>query len=211
MQSKVSPDNPHLQLLDDLPAWLYTVSFDRLWLVKTRKLRFARLFLQMNGTMLRMTRFTIGKLQQCNITCSRSDTVYHLANRTSRTPRRSQLGKNGSFDVLVLPVYTGRNMSRLSCLKTGGLFLPKSMWTHSRHTVALYSTSTDSKQTSRTVVNQESKVKTSNTLPVPSEDVNKLLQLAYPQRWRLTGKSNAYVLCLLASGGSWLVLTVFWD
>ncbi|XDV50266.1 hypothetical protein PO909_019345 [Leuciscus waleckii] len=148
----------------------------------------------MNGTMLRMTRFTIGKLQQCNITCSRSDTVYHLANRTSRTPWRSQLCKNGSFDVLVLPVYKGKNMSRLSCLKTGGLFLPKSMWTHSRHTVALYSTSTDSKQTSKTVVNQESKVKTSNTLPVPSEDVNKLLQLAYPQRWRLTAAVGFLVI-----------------
>lgn len=145
--------------------------------------------------MLRMTRFTIAKLQQCNITCSRSDSLYNLPNRTSRTPWRNQMCKNGSFDVLVLPVYKGRNMSRLSCLKTGGLFLHKSMWTHSRHTVALYSTSTDSKQTSKTAVNQESKVKTSeNTLPVPSEDVNKLLELAYPQRWRLTAAVGFLVI-----------------
>ncbi|XP_056113121.1 ATP-binding cassette sub-family B member 10, mitochondrial [Rhinichthys klamathensis goyatoka] len=149
----------------------------------------------MYETMLRMTRFTIGKLQQCNITCSRSDTLYNLPNRTSRTPWRSQVSKNGSYEFLVLPVYKGRNMSRLFYLKTGGLFLPKSMWTHSRHTVALYSTSTDSKQTSKTAVNQESKVKTSeSTLPVPSEDVNKLLQLAYPQRWRLTAAVSFLVI-----------------
>lgn len=150
-----------------------------------------------------MTRYTIGKLQQCNSTCSRSDTFYLLPNRTSRTPWKKHLCKNGSFDALVLPVYKGRNMSRLSCLRTGGLFLPNSIWTHSRHTVALYSTSTE-KQTSKTVVNQESKVKTSeNALRVPSEDVKKLLQLAYPQRWRLAGKSNnAYVLCLVTFGGT---------
>lgn len=151
-----------------------------------------------------MTRYTFVKLQQCNSTCSRSDTLYLLPNRTLRTPWEKQLCKNGSFDALVLPVYKGRNMSRLSCLRTGGLFLPKNIWTHSRHTVALYSTSTDSKQTSKTVVNQESNIKTSeNTLRVPSEDVKKLLELAYPQRWRLTGKSNnAYVLCLVTFGGT---------
>lgn len=153
--------------------------------------------------MLRMTRFTIGKLQQCNITCCRSDTFHHLPNRTSRTPWKRQARKNGSFDVLVLPVYKGRNIFRLSCLRTGGLFLPKSAWTHSRHTVAFYSTSTDSKQTAKSVVNQESKVKTSeNPLRVPSEDVKKLLQLAHPQRWRLTGKSNsANVLYLVLLKG----------
>uniref|UniRef100_A0A673FIL9 ATP-binding cassette sub-family B member 10, mitochondrial-like n=1 Tax=Sinocyclocheilus rhinocerous TaxID=307959 RepID=A0A673FIL9_9TELE len=141
----------------------------------------------MYGTMLRMTRFTVGKLQQCNIACCRSDTFYHLSNQTSRTPWKRQVCKNGSFDVLVMPVYKGRSMSWLSCLRTGGLFLPKRVWTHSRHTVALYSTSMDSKQTAKSVLNQESKVKTSeNSLRVPSEDVKKLLQLAYPQRWRLT-------------------------
>ncbi|KAK9964524.1 hypothetical protein ABG768_005689 [Culter alburnus] len=145
--------------------------------------------------MLRMTRYTTVKLQQCNSTCSRSDIFYLLPNRTSKTPWKKQLCKNGSFDALVLPVYKGRNMSRLSCLRTGGLFLPKSIWTHSRHTVALYSTSTDSKQTSKTVVNQESNDKTSeNTLRVPSEDVKKLLQLAYPQRWRLTAAVGFLVI-----------------
>ncbi len=159
--------------------------------------------------MLRMTRFTVGKLQQCNITCCRSDTLYHLSNRTCRTPWKRQLCSNGSFDVLVMPVYKGRSMSWLSCLRTGGLFLPKRVWTHSRHTVALYSTSTDSKQTAKSVVNQESKVKTSEkSLLVPSEDVKKLLQLAYPQRWRLTGKSNyahvLYLVLLKALGWFWL-------
>lgn len=86
-------------------------------------------------------------------------------------------------------------MSWLSCLRTGGLFLPKRVWTHSRHTVALYSTSTDSKQTAKSVVNQESKVKTSEkSLLVPSEDVKKLLQLAYPQRWRLTAAVGFLVI-----------------
>lgn len=152
---------------------------------------FARLILQLCGTMLRMARFTVGKLQQCNNTCCRSDTLYHLSNQTCRTPWKRQLCTNGSFDVLVMPW--------LSCLRTGGLFLPKRVWTHSRHTVALYSTSTDSKQTAKSVVNQESTVKTSeNSLLVPSEDAKKLLQLAYPQRWRLTGKSNyAHVLSLV--------------
>ncbi|XP_048060775.1 ATP-binding cassette sub-family B member 10, mitochondrial [Megalobrama amblycephala] len=149
----------------------------------------------MYRTMLRMTRYTIVKLQQCNSTCSRSDTFYLLPNRTSKTPWKKQLCTNGSFDALVLPVYKGRNVSRLSCLRTGGLFLPKSIWTHSRHTVALYSTSTDSKQTSKTLVNQESNDKTSeNTLRVPSEDVKKLLHLAYPQRWRLTAAVGFLVI-----------------
>uniref|UniRef100_A0A673FKD3 ATP-binding cassette sub-family B member 10, mitochondrial n=1 Tax=Sinocyclocheilus rhinocerous TaxID=307959 RepID=A0A673FKD3_9TELE len=148
----------------------------------------------MYGTMLRMTRFTVRKLQQCNIACCRSDTLYHLPNRTSRTQWKRQVCKNGSFDVLVSPVCKGRNMSWLSCLRTRGLFLPKRVWTHSRHTVALYSTSTDSKQTAKSVVNQESKVKTSETpLRVPSEDV-KLLQLAYPQRWRLTAAVGFLVI-----------------
>uniref|UniRef100_A0A8C2KM23 ATP-binding cassette, sub-family B (MDR/TAP), member 10 n=1 Tax=Cyprinus carpio TaxID=7962 RepID=A0A8C2KM23_CYPCA len=145
--------------------------------------------------MLRMTRFTVGKLQQCNITCCRSDTFYHLSNRTSRTPWKRQVCKNGSCDVLVMPVCKGRSLSWLSCLRTGGLFLPKRVWTHSRHTVALYSTSTDSKQTAKSVSNQESKVKTSeNSLRVPSEDVKKLLQLTYPQRWRLTAAVGFLVI-----------------
>uniref|UniRef100_A0A9J8AQ03 ATP binding cassette subfamily B member 10 n=2 Tax=Cyprinus carpio TaxID=7962 RepID=A0A9J8AQ03_CYPCA len=145
--------------------------------------------------MLRMTRFTVGKLQQCNITCCRSDTFYHLSNRTSRTPWKRQVCKNGSCEVLVMPVYKGRSLSWLSCLRTGGLFLPKRVWTHSRHTVALYSTSTDSKQTAKSVSNQESKVKTSeNSLRVPSEDVKKLLQLTYPQRWRLTAAVGFLVI-----------------
>uniref|UniRef100_A0A9J8A817 ATP binding cassette subfamily B member 10 n=2 Tax=Cyprinus carpio TaxID=7962 RepID=A0A9J8A817_CYPCA len=149
----------------------------------------------MYGTMLRMTRFTVGKLQQCNITCCRSDTFYHLSNRTSRTPWKRQVCKNGSCEVLVMPVYKGRSLSWLSCLRTGGLFLPKRVWTHSRHTVALYSTSTDSKQTAKSVSNQESKVKTSeNSLRVPSEDVKKLLQLTYPQRWRLTAAVGFLVI-----------------
>ncbi|KAF4105751.1 ATP-binding cassette sub-family B member 10, mitochondrial [Onychostoma macrolepis] len=146
-------------------------------------------------TMLRMTRFTVGKLQQCNITCCRSDTLHHLSNRTSRTPWKRQVCKNGSFDVLVMPVYKGRSISWLSCLRTGGLFLPKRVWTHSRHTVALYSTSTDSKQTAKSVVNQESEVKTSENLSrVPSEDAKKLLQLANPQRWRLTAAVGFLVI-----------------
>ncbi|XP_073690067.1 ATP-binding cassette sub-family B member 10, mitochondrial [Garra rufa] len=145
--------------------------------------------------MLRMTRFTIGKLQQSNITCCRSDTFYHLPNRTSRTPWKRQVCKNGSYDVPVLPVFKGKNKSWLSCLRTGGLFLHKSVWAHSRHTVAFYSTSTDSKQTAKPVINQESKVKTSeNSLRVPSEDAKKLLQLAYPQRWRLTAAVGFLVI-----------------
>ncbi|KAI2657795.1 ATP-binding cassette sub-family B member 10, mitochondrial [Labeo rohita] len=168
----------------------------------------------MYGTMLRMTRFTIGKLQQCNITCCRSDTFHHLPNRTSRTPWKRQARKNGSFDVLVLPVYKGRNIFRLSCLRTGGLFLPKSAWTHSRHTVAFYSTSTDSKQTAKSVVNQESKVKTSeNPLRVPSEDVKNCrgvfgdLQLCHYVCTIFSGKtppedfsSSLTSLCIMLTG-----------
>ncbi|XP_059373531.1 ATP-binding cassette sub-family B member 10, mitochondrial-like [Carassius carassius] len=139
----------------------------------------------MYGTMLRMTRVTVQKLQQCNIACCRYDTLYNLPNRTSRQ----------SFDVLVSPIYKGRNMSWLSCLRTRGLFAPKSVSTHSRHTVSLYSTSTDSKQTAKSVVNQESKVKTSeNSLHVPSKDVKKLMELAYPQRWRLTAAVGFLVI-----------------
>ncbi|XP_042624846.1 ATP-binding cassette sub-family B member 10, mitochondrial-like [Cyprinus carpio] len=149
----------------------------------------------MYGKMLRMTRVTVRTLQQCNIACCRSDTLYHLPNRTSRTPWKRQVCKNGSFDVLVSPVYKERNMSWVSCLRTRGLFLPKRVWTHSRHTVALYSTSTDSKETAKSVVNQESKVKTSeNPLRVPSEDAKKLAQLAYPQRWRLTAAVGFLVI-----------------
>lgn len=129
--------------------------------------------------MLRMTRFTVGKLRQC-----RSDGFYHLPNRISRISWKRQVCTDGSPEVLVLPVYKGRTMSQLSCLRTGGLFLPRCVWKHSRHTVAFYSTSTDSKQTSTPVDQQDSK----NSLP--SKNVNKLLNLAYPQRWRLSGKST---------------------
>ncbi|XP_052469054.1 ATP-binding cassette sub-family B member 10, mitochondrial [Carassius gibelio] len=144
----------------------------------------------MYGTMMRMTRVTVRKLQQCNIACCRYDTLYHLPNRTSRTHWKSQ-----SFDVIVSPIYNGRNMSWLSCLRTRGLFPPKRVSTHSRHTVSLYSTSTDSKQTLKSVVNQESKVKNAeNPLRVPSKDVKKLMELAYPQRWRLTAAVGFLVI-----------------
>uniref|UniRef100_A0A8C2Q7V3 ATP-binding cassette sub-family B member 10, mitochondrial n=1 Tax=Cyprinus carpio TaxID=7962 RepID=A0A8C2Q7V3_CYPCA len=124
---------------------------------------------------------------RCRAGCVNCQEQIMLSNRQPRS--------NGSFDVLVSPVYKERNMSWVSCLRTRGLFLPKRVWTHSRHTVALYSTSTDSKETAKSVVNQESKVKTSeNPLRVPSEDVKKLAQLAYPQRWRLTAAVGFLVI-----------------
>ncbi|TRY86044.1 hypothetical protein DNTS_001924 [Danionella cerebrum] len=132
----------------------------------------------MNGTMLRMTRFTVGRLQLLNITCYRSSTFPHVSNRTSRAQWKAS--KSGLLDVFVIPVLKGRITSRLSC----------------RHTAAaLYCTSTTSKQSSKTVVSEESKVKSPETsLRVPSEDVKKLLQLAHPQRWKLTAAVGFLVI-----------------
>ncbi|XP_073729740.1 uncharacterized protein abcb10 [Misgurnus anguillicaudatus] len=135
----------------------------------------------MYGTMLRIPRFTVGKVLQCSISCCRPDRFHH-----SRISWKRQVYRNGS-DVVVLPVYKRMNISQLPCLRHEGLFASKFLAKHSRHTIAFYSTSTDSKQTSTTVENQDSKVSTSeNSLHVPSGDVKKLLNLAHPQRWRLS-------------------------
>lgn len=130
----------------------------------------------MCGTMLR---FTVGKLRRC------PNGFDQLPSCISRISWKRQVCMNASSEVLVLPVYRGRAMSQLSCFRTGGLFVPRFVWKHSRHTVAFYSTSTDSNQTSP-VDQQDSK----NSLRVPSDDVKKLLNLAYPQRLRLSGKSS---------------------
>lgn len=78
--------------------------------------------------------------------------------------------------------------SHLSCVRLGSVFASPHIWTFSTHTINCYSTSTDSGSATQDVVDRkENKSKTDKSLiPVPSEDIKRLLHLAHPERWRLS-------------------------
>ncbi|XP_036430543.1 ATP-binding cassette sub-family B member 10, mitochondrial [Colossoma macropomum] len=141
--------------------------------------------------MLRMTRFTAaGKLlsQKWSISCSHPERLYQLPCRTSGRSRNKQVSERGAehYGVCFVPLYVRNVPSQHACIRLGvGSVLP-GVWPHSMRAVALYSTSADSKRAEH-AGNEKSQVKT-NDRParIPSNDLKKLLQLAYPERWRLT-------------------------
>lgn len=129
--------------------------------------------------MLQMSRFTTRKLlQQWNITCKRPVGLYQLSGLTLMKSQRKLVSK------------TVLEASLCSHLRLGATLGPRCVWTpfSSSTQFAFYSTSTDSNQAAD---NAGSKVKT-NDRPgqISSDDFKKLLRLASPERWRLSGKMH---------------------
>ncbi|XP_053358447.1 ATP-binding cassette sub-family B member 10, mitochondrial [Clarias gariepinus] len=133
--------------------------------------------------MLYMLRIASCKLlPQWNITCKRSVNFYQLYGRTSLRSQRKQNCK----PILEASVF--------SHFRLGATVGPHLVGTHFTASTpfAFYSTSTDSKQEAKHV---GSEVKT-NDKPgrVSSDDLKKLLQLARPERWRLSAAVSFLVI-----------------
>lgn len=131
--------------------------------------------------MLQMSRFATRKLlHQWNITCKGQVRLYQLSGKgwTLMRSHRQLLCK------AILET------SSFSHVRLGASLGPHCVWTHFNafKPFAFYSTSTDSKQAAN---HEGSEVKTKDKPErVSSEDFKKLMQLAYPERWRLSGKMH---------------------
>lgn len=122
--------------------------------------------------MLQVSRFTTRKLlQHWNIKCPVR--LYRLSALTLIKSQRKLVCK------------TVFEASLFSHGRLGATLGPHCVWTRASTPFVFYSTSTDSKQAA------ESKVKT-NDKPeqVSSDAYKKLFRLAYPERWRLSGKMH---------------------
>ncbi|XP_030627311.1 ATP-binding cassette sub-family B member 10, mitochondrial [Chanos chanos] len=148
--------------------------------------------------MIRMSASTAAKLLQRRIfCCSRPNRSYCLENQTLSPPRkRHQVPGNGlkrCHAFSSLHMRGGKTLLAFNWLEVGSL--NRYTWGNSRHTFVYYSTSADSKKSTELVDNVERQVKTSETtFRVPSDDVKKLLQLAYPERWRLSAAVSFLVI-----------------
>ncbi|XP_076142214.1 ATP-binding cassette sub-family B member 10, mitochondrial [Alosa pseudoharengus] len=78
--------------------------------------------------------------------------------------------------------------SPLPCIRLGEVSAPRDLWRLSTHKLNCYSTSTDSRPATQDgVESKDNAIKTGkNLMPVPSEDIRRLLHLAHPERWRLS-------------------------
>lgn len=128
--------------------------------------------------MLQMSRFTTKKLlEHWTVTCKRPVRLYQLSGLTLRSQRK-------------LVCETVLQASLFPQFRLGATLGPHCVWTHFRTSTpfAFYSTSTDSKQAAEHVGRE---VKT-NDRPgqISSGDFKKLLWLAHPERWRLSGKKH---------------------
>ncbi|KAG9275465.1 ATP-binding cassette sub-family B member 10, mitochondrial [Astyanax mexicanus] len=139
--------------------------------------------------MLLTPRLTAGKLlQKWSISCYRPQREYLLPSRTlGRSWRRQACGEESEhYGVCFLPLYVRKALSHHACIRQGLGFISRAAWPHSMRAAAFYSTSADSKQAGH-VANEQSQVNTRvKPVGIPSDDLKKLLQLAYPERWRLT-------------------------
>ncbi|KAK3553418.1 hypothetical protein QTP70_003482 [Hemibagrus guttatus] len=127
--------------------------------------------------MLQMLRFTTRKLlHQWNITCKGQVRLYQLSGKGLALMRSQRQ----------LLCKTIRETASFSHVRLGASLGPHCVWTHfnASKPFAFYSTSTDSKQAAN---HEGSEVKTTDKPgKVSSEDFKKLMQLAYPERWRLS-------------------------
>ncbi|XP_053477581.1 ATP-binding cassette sub-family B member 10, mitochondrial isoform X2 [Ictalurus furcatus] len=133
--------------------------------------------------MLQMSRFATRKLlQQWNITCKNPVRLYQMSGLTLMRSQRKLVCKN---------VFEASLFTHVRLGVTSG---PRCVWTHFRASTpfAFYSTSTDSRQAGE---HAGSEVKT-NDRPgqVSTNDFKKLLQLAHPERWRLSAAVSFLVV-----------------
>lgn len=129
--------------------------------------------------MLQISRIATSKLlQQWTITCKCPVGLYQLSGLTFLRSQRKLVSK------------TVLEASSFSHLKLGAALGPRCVWTPFRASTpfAFYSTSTGSKQAAE---HAGSKGK-NNDRPgrISSDDYKKLLRLAHPERWRLSGKMH---------------------
>uniref|UniRef100_A0A4W4GAS6 ATP-binding cassette sub-family B member 10, mitochondrial n=1 Tax=Electrophorus electricus TaxID=8005 RepID=A0A4W4GAS6_ELEEL len=139
--------------------------------------------------MFKMSRFATGKLlQQWNISCRRSERLYYQLPKTIGRPWKSRACESGAepSDGCLLPVYVGTVTSRIQCIQHGVTFASRDVWRHSRHVLAFYSTSAGSKQAAQHVGTGNNVKTNDRPVQIPSDDFRKLLQLANPERLRLT-------------------------
>lgn len=133
--------------------------------------------------MLQMSRFATRKLlQQWNINCKNPVRLYQLSGLTLMRSQRKLVCKN---------VFEASLFTHVRLGVTSG---PRCVWTNFRASTpfTFYSTSTHSRQAAE---HAGSEVKT-NDKPgqVSTNDFKKLLQLAHPERWRLSGKMHTLQL-----------------
>lgn len=129
--------------------------------------------------MLQMSRFTTRKLlQQWNVTCRHPVRLYQLSGLTLMRSQRKLVCKT-VLEASLFPQF-----------RLGATLGPHCVWAHFRTSTpfAFYSTSTDSKQAAE---HAGSEVKANDrTGRISSDDFKKLLRLAHPERWRLSGKKH---------------------
>ncbi|KAI4874632.1 hypothetical protein NFI96_031128 [Prochilodus magdalenae] len=133
--------------------------------------------------MLRMTRFTPGKLS-----CCRPERLHPLPCRSLGSSRKRHVseGKVEQHRVFSVPLYVRNVPSRPSCIRLGTGYIPRGAWPNSIPAVSLYSTSADSKQAEHAGSEKSPNKSNDRSTRIRSSDLKKLLQLAYPERWRLT-------------------------
>lgn len=124
--------------------------------------------------MLQMSRFATRKLlQHWNIAYKHTVRLYQLSGPTLMKFQKKLVCK------------TVLEASFFSNARTGATLGPHCVWTRASTPFAFYSTSTHSKQAAG------SEVKNNGRLGrISTNDFQKLLRLASPERWRLSGKRH---------------------
>ncbi|XP_012669761.2 ATP-binding cassette sub-family B member 10, mitochondrial [Clupea harengus] len=135
--------------------------------------------------LFKLTRCTAANLlKRRNIHCCQNRT-YWVESTVLKGPRKRR-------EYVVsrpLPLYSFESVtSPMPCIRLGEVSAPHHVWTLSTHKLNYYSTSTDSRPATQDGVEiKDNKTKIDKSLmPVPSEDIRRLLHLAHPERWRLS-------------------------
>lgn len=138
--------------------------------------------------LLRLSECTAANLlKRRSIHCCQNRT-YWVKSSTLQGPRKRQK----YIVTRPMPLYHFELVvtSPLPCIRLGEVSAPRHLWRQSTHRLNCYSTSTDSRPVTQDGIDgkaKDNKTKIGkNLMPVPSEDIRRLLQLAHPERWRLT-------------------------
>lgn len=124
-------------------------------------------------------------LKRSNVHCCQNRT-YWVESTVLRGPRK----RREYIVARPMPLYLFESMvmSPLPCIRLGEVSAPQHLWRMSTHRLSYFSTSTDAKPATQDEVDcKDNKTKNGKKpMRIPSEDIQRLVQLMHPERYRLT-------------------------
>ncbi|KAL2083692.1 hypothetical protein ACEWY4_021465 [Coilia grayii] len=134
------------------------------------------------------------KLTRCSaVTLLKRWNIHYCQNRTYWMKSMVLNGPRKRQEYIVsrpMPLYHFQLVvtSPLPSVRLIDSSVPPQLWTQSTHKLNYYSTSSDSRPATQDgAESKDGKIKLGKSLmPIPSEDIRRLLHLAHPERWRLS-------------------------